>query len=268
MTPIDFERFRKMLGNEYSFDELFSDVKREDDFTLFYNKYFSDDPIFNHAVVSEKIMDSGDPSEEKILDVLANIKSAASGKQVPASIFVEEFWRHARKFEGAAVEFGFRVIEKMEIMSKVIGDSVMPVSGQIFVDETKDIEKWNATFVRSFGIVDTWRPELRSRGKLIVENSSTVLLLAREKEISAEASGCSLLHFFPEGLVGVYCVGTVPERRFKGVARSLMLKAESIAKQRKSNLILLQTLASDGVFPMYQKMGYGIDFERIVMQAS
>ena len=268
MSPKDFADFHKMLENERSFDELFSDVHRSDDFTLYYNKYFSDDPIFNHAVISEEILDSENPSEDRILNVLQSIKSDAKVEQIPASIFVDEFRRNAAKFEKVAVEFGFRIIEKMDIMSKAVNISAESPNDQILVEETKDVETWNETFVSSFGIQDSWRIELQRRGKVFASNPSTILLLARENGASIEISGCSLLHFSPPEYAGVYCVGTVPERRFRGVAKELMLKAESIAYEKKCNLLLLQTMTSDGVTPMYLRLGYRIDFERVVLQLS
>ncbi len=46
----------------------------------------------------------------------------------------------------------------------------------------------------------------------------------------------------------------------------MMAEAEREARQRNCEVIVLQTVASDGVTPMYFKMGYETAFERDVLK--
>ena len=47
---------------------------------------------------------------------------------------------------------------------------------------------------------------------MLLDDESTILMIAREKNL-IEPSGCLLLHIDPRITLGVYCVGTIPERR-------------------------------------------------------
>jgi len=257
-----------MLENERSFDELFSEAYTAEDFVLYYNSSFSDDPIFNHAVISDDILDAEESSEEKIAAILEKVREKAKNFEVPASIFVDEFRKVASRLEKVGIEMGYRIFEKMEILSKDL-DLVGPLSDNpdILVSESSDFETWNDVFVRSFGITESWFGELQKRVKVLTRDPRTVLLLAREKNSSIKASGCLLLHFFPPECGGVYSVGTLPERRGHGVAKALMDTAEYFAKQKGSSFVTLQTVTSDGVRPMYLKRGYSLDFERVILQS-
>jgi GNAT superfamily N-acetyltransferase len=258
-----------MLENEQSFGKLFSDVYHGSDYLLFYNQVFSDDPIFNHAVISETLLDSKGISDEKISDLLKDTRIQAKKLDVPASIFVDEFRENALRLEKIGIEDGYRIFEKMEILSKNLGpEPDLSISGTINVSETKDVQMWNAVFVRSFAIPSTWGGELRTRGNRLTSDPNTVLLLAKEKNSSVKASGCLLLHFFPPECAGVYCVGTLPDRRNQGVAKALMDRAESLASEKKAAFVTLQTVKSDGVTPMYLKRGYDLDFERGILQSA
>jgi len=61
--------------------------------------------------------------------------------------------------------------------------------------------------------------------------------------------------FRTEGLAGVYCVGTVPKHRRRGVAGALLSKAEAIAGNEGRRLIL-QSLASDVSARFYLERGF------------
>ena len=94
-------------------------------------------------------------------------------------------------------------------------------------------------------------------------DESTMLFLARERDAP---TGCMLLHRIPDDFLGIYCVGTLPEKRNRGIAKSLMRTAEEYAARIGSKYLTLQTVASDGVTPMYTKLGFKIEFERDVLQ--
>ncbi|MFI5420225.1 MAG: GNAT family N-acetyltransferase [Nitrososphaerales archaeon] len=268
MISENFSRYQKMLANERSFDKLFSDEYKGNNFLFYYNKAFSDDPIFNHAVPAEDTLDSTEVPEDLIEDIFESVKSKAREFDVPASVFLEEFRANVRRFETTGIESGYRVIEKMDALSKDLVSSIVdnPFE-EISVEETRDAETWIDIFMRSFAISQSWKEELQQRGSRLTSDACTTLLLASEPKASANISGCLLLHVFPAGCGGIYCVGTIPERRHRGVANALMRKAESLAKEKNCQFTVLQTVNSDGVTPMYLKLGYLVNFERVVMQS-
>ena len=87
-------------------------------------------------------------------------------------------------------------------------------------------------------------------GRLLKARSATLL----EGRIQGETAGV-LAIFRTEGLAGVYCLGTVPERRRLGVAETLLHRAKEIA-EREGRKLVLQSLASDGAEGYYKKRGF------------
>ena len=70
--------------------------------------------------------------------------------------------------------------------------------------------------------------------------------------------------FRTRGIVGAYCVGTVPEFRKKGVATALLARARQIATEEGRSLIL-QTLNSDGVLQFYLRRGFEVIYSKKVL---
>jgi ribosomal protein S18 acetylase RimI-like enzyme len=257
----DEEQFEKLVSNEHYFHELFSDKTVGKSFTLYYNSNFADDPIFNHAVL--KANSRSENSEE----ILASIRSAAEKTEVPASIFVDKYASWAESFEKAAMEIGYRVADTMTVLSKPLEKrSTSRVDSRIVSFTTKDFELWNDIFMRSFRIGISWKNELLRREAMFLNDRRVTLFLAGEDGSGFPASGCLLLAITPDDCSGIYSVGTLPERRGRGVARSMMDAAEAYASNRGCKTVTLQTLNSDDVAPMYLKMGYRVDFLRDILQ--
>jgi GNAT superfamily N-acetyltransferase len=253
-----------VLQNEFSFDRLFCDVLVGTNYSLYYNAHFSDYPIFNHAAISNSVLDSDEYSSIEMASIIDSVVSNTENVKVPASIYVERFWKNARQLERDAIDSGFRIIEQMEVLAKKV-EPPSEVHGDIKVDQTRDVDAWNKTFVKSFGIPPEWLSELERRVRMSLDDRATILIIAKEKNLT-EPSGCLLMHIDPKDYLGVYCVGTIPERRSRGVARSMMAKAQVYAFEKNCTTMLLQTLKSDGVTPMYSKMGFDLAFERDVLQ--
>ncbi len=214
---------------------------------------------------SDAVLDSDEYSSSGLQEMLEEVVDRTNKMQIPASLYVERFWKNSRILEGDAIDFGFVVIEQMHVLTKKVLSASPEGNSRIESAVTKDVQLWNKAFVKSFGIPDTWAPELLRRLNQAVADPTTLLIVAREEGVG-EASGCTLLRINPPECLGIYCVGTIPERRSHGVARAMMAEAEREAFERNCRILVLQTLASDGVTPMYLKMGFETTFERDVMQ--
>ena len=276
-----FHRYIELLANERSFDGLFCETVELGRATLLYNSNFLGDPVFNHVKLSEDLMSDGEVRIEEFEEVLQEIDEVSRRLSLKSiTLFLEDFWANSSRFQTAAVETGYRIVEQMKILSMQVGRTVSsgeettPNSrssskNQVSVFETDNVEAWNKVFMRSYQIPEEWKIELlrREKGFLKENGKSTMLLLAlegNEKEIS-RASGCLLLHEFPAHLMGVYCVGTIPEKRGRGIARKMLEESDLVARRRDCDFLTLQTVASDNVTPMYLKLGYNLDFERSVL---
>ncbi len=99
----------------------------------------------------------------------------------------------------------------------------------------------------------------------LVENKAVTLLLARESGRKESAQGCLLAFVTPQNLMGIYCVGTDPKWRGRGIAHAMMCFAEEKARRIGCKCMTLQTVTSDGVSPIYKRMGYVTEFERNIL---
>ena len=71
--------------------------------------------------------------------------------------------------------------------------------------------------------------------------------------------------FRTPGVIGAYCVGTVPEYRGRGVATGLLEKAKEVADS-EGNALVLQTLASDGVLGFYVERGFEVMYAKRMLE--
>jgi GNAT superfamily N-acetyltransferase len=85
----------------------------------------------------------------------------------------------------------------------------------------------------------------------LLKTRTTTLLEAR---LHDETAGVMAI-FRTGGLAGVYCLGTVPEHRKKGIAERLLQSAKEIA-DREGRKLILQSLSSDGSEGYYTKRGF------------
>jgi GNAT superfamily N-acetyltransferase len=250
---------RRLLSNEEGFGRLFSNYEEFQSFSLFSNPTFSEDPIFNHFVLNEIVVERS--SDEVLTGVIEQLKKISSSLGFNTTVFLENLWNNSRLLGKLVVDNGFRVRDKMEILSKHVDPNPVDHEDKINVRITEDYANWNRIFVSSFQIPVSWNQELLRREEVATKNDSVRLILGREPG-SDEDQGC-LLSFLDESKVmGVYCVGTLPRWRGRGIGKMMMNFVENNARDLGCKLLTLQTINSDGVSPMYKKMGYRTEFER------
>ncbi len=260
-----FEFIRHLIQNEQEFHKLFSGFKKYNSITLFHNRAFAEDPVFNHFVVDESILNNENESEELLIKTVAELKKISFEIGFRTTVFVESIWRKTAPFEKIAIGEGYRITEKMEILSKELGpDNALTTNASVQVTETEEVELWNSVFMTSFAIPVPWKEELLRKEKQIADKSKATLLLGREAG-SKESQGCLLAFVEPIELMGIYCVGTDPRWRGRGIARAMLSYAENKGRMMGCRFMTLQTITSDGISPMYKKMGYVTEFERDIL---
>ncbi len=144
----------------------------------------------------------------------------------------------------------------------VLGSGRPPRGGgpEIGVRTTKDSEDWTSVYLRSFYGDERLRDVIRPIISPLV-NLRVVTLL--ESRMRGETAGVLALFRTP-GILGVYCVGTVPEFRKRGVATALLGRAGQIASEEGRSLIL-QTLMSDGALQFYLRRGFKAMYSKLVL---
>lgn len=85
-----------------------------------------------------------------------------------------------------------------------------------------------------------------------------------ESKVKGETAGAMAL-FRVAGLVGLYCLGTSPKHRGRGVATGLLAEARRVADAEGRDLIL-QTLESDGAGEFYRRRGFAKLYSKRVME--
>jgi GNAT superfamily N-acetyltransferase len=205
-----------------------------------------DEPFFNRAGFL-----SCSASREGILKVEAAFRRA---RRVP---YLTLFGACARS-ASLLRERGYSVVDAMAVMES--GKAAMPVNGEVLVRQAgpRDIDQWSETYLLSFYGELTLKPRVLEVAKRLSRLEKATLLMG---ELDGKAAGVSALYRTP-GYLGLYCLGTLPKCRGRGVARSLLGAAQDIAV-RGGRKLVLQSLLSEETHPFYGRLG----FQRLYVKA-
>ena len=146
---------------------------------------------------------------------------------------------------------GYLPKDGMAVMT--LDDAALRVNEEVRVGKVRhrDIGEWVSAYLLSFygnlnlsaGVTDVVRR---------LENTNRVTLLTGR--VRGRVAGVIALSRSP-GLLGVYCVGTVPEFRRIGVTATLLDSARKLASSEGRRAIL-QTIQSDGYERYYTERGF------------
>ena len=199
------------------------------------------EPLFNHATVLGEVSDV----DMAIQKALGRFRDAG----VRPSFFVIDDPRFVPlriKLESA----GYTTVDTMEVLAAEARHPIDNESIEI-VRVVSDVHDWVSAYLRSFYGDGGPEEEVEGVAKRAVRDKDVSLVLAkRGKEV---VGGMALLR--RGGLLGAYCVGTLPEHRRLGVASGMLSYASNQAKEQGMTLVL-QTFAEDHVEGFYLKNGF------------
>jgi len=145
---------------------------------------------------------------------------------------------------------GYKPVDKMTVMlSGGPGKSADP--GPVTINERPAAVSWTRAYLGAFYGDQELAPHTTRIVTRLLKLKAATLLEAR---VGGETAGVLAL-FRTKGLAGVYCVGTIPEHRRKGVAGALLSRAKFIAGDEGRHLVL-QALASDVSDRFYLERGF------------
>jgi GNAT superfamily N-acetyltransferase len=151
---------------------------------------------------------------------------------------------------------GLKVIDTMQVLRSTGEIEHFKTKVQVAA-KPEDISAWVDIFCRSFS-VPIWQDEVT---RIITSKiNKLALLLAYRGNI---ASGCAAI-FTHSQVSGLYCLGTVPEQRNKGVAKSILNYAKFFAKKQNSIFLFLQTLESEKLVDMYKRSGFEVKYTKTI----
>ena len=154
---------------------------------------------------------------------------------------------------------GYRRVDRMTVMLSS-GQGKSASQAPVTINGRPAADNWTRAYLEAFYGDKELAPTVTPIVVRLLKLRSVTLLEARTE---GETAGV-LAIFRTRGLAGVYCVGTIPEHRSKGVASALLSKATAMAAAEGRHLIL-QALASDVPSSFYLERGFRILYSKQMM---
>jgi GNAT superfamily N-acetyltransferase len=217
-------------GNEWEFCKLWTDYKIVADCSrVLLNPKLADDYFFNRAEV----------------DQCTDLKLAVDA--VSKVFAIEGVAGHI--YDGKVLMADSRLTEVDTIYTLVYAGSSPRLYPSVEVKYT-DPESWTDTFCHAFE-VPGWREEVYR----ITSSSSFAGTLIEATDELGPIACCALFHSF--GVTGIYCLGTIPTRRGRGVATSMLTR---IVPEQENPF--LQSLRSEQSLGFYERIGFVICYQK------
>lgn len=109
-----------------------------------------------------------------------------------------------------------------------------------------EIPLWSEIFCESF-YCHEWKSEIIS----ILQRT----ILHADYYVDDSNSGCTVL-YQSDGILGLYCLGTIPSARKKGIASSIVEFACAEAASRNLQFLMLETYGRDNLRKFYSELGF------------
>ncbi len=179
----------------------------------------------------------------------------AQGRAPVLTVF--ESCRHAMT---NLVRAGYEIADRMIVMEAKDGVD-HPEGPPAKIRQSASTEEWSRVYLAAFyGRLGLLPVTKRIVDKVRSLDSVTLL----QADVDGTIAGVTAL-FRTKGLLGAYCVGTVPRLRRRGVAGALLRRAWEIASSEGRSLIL-QTLESDRAEQFYEKRGFRAVYAKALMK--
>ncbi len=212
-----------------AFSEIWSKNKKMECGDLFLNSNLKDDVFFN------KLTNITCLSESMINDAIHEFKKHSSKVFVYSLNYPElDKFLLARNFVYYDTQY---VLKKDSHSSKTKEpEKISPTKSMI----------WASIFCNSYDCMD-WLETVDS----IVKNSASQI----EYYVDTTHSACMAL-IAKSSILGLYCLGTIPEKRKLGLASSLIDFALWKVKQEKLDFLMLETYGKDNLLKFYERLGF------------
>jgi len=123
--------------------------------------------------------------------------------------------------------------------------------GNITLVDKSNLIVWANVFCEAFS-VPGWKTEVLRIVSTNLRNIKLLLIYGKENT----PAGCAAL-YFKNGFTGIYCLGTIPNLRRRGLAGSILKNAAYMSEN-----LFLQTLGSEGLLTFYEKAGFKVAYTK------
>jgi hypothetical protein len=218
-----------MESNDDSFTGFWSSLKKMECGSLFLNPSLSDDIFFN------KLTSVTCLSEKMIDESLVKFQQNHSKPYIYSLCFPE--------FEDLLKRKGFVYFDTLQVLKKRSSPTKIPDVIQISPEQ---IPLWTRIFCEAYDCLE-WTEPVTS----ILKNS-----IGQVRYYVDESKSSCMALYEKNSILGLYCLGTISDRRKQGNAESLVDFALHEVNLRHLELLMLETYESDNLVDFYSKLGF------------
>lgn len=233
--------YSELESNELEWWSHWACAERVQEGYLLYSREFLE-PLFNHAGLLQPPLDPK--------GFISHVEKRYRELGLQASFFIVGGTQEYSPVEQNLAGKGYRVVDQMHVM-RLKGSIRTKANVEVVVADRTMVDAWSEVYVASFGEDPKLLVAVKRIVASVVENPAVKLLIAKHE---GTPSGVLAL-YTSGGVTGVYCVGTLREKRRKGVATTLLAHAAQHALKTHTELVL-QTFESDGVVGFYTGLGF------------
>jgi len=242
----------RMEANELAFCSLWTEhIRIHDCADLFANEKLVGDYFFNrlNPFVCENAM-----------SVIKQAANVCLRKGMDCYVYTHDKNTYVQNCLSAA---GFKWIDTMETL-RAESERIEFDNEKIDVVrvDLRSIPSWVDAFCKSFDVLE-WKSEIKEKIDLHFNKMILLLSYFRVGNSSVKPAGCAAL-FSNQGLMGLYCLGTISNFRGRGVAKKMIGVSFRIAQQQRMDPLFLQTFTNEGLFPLYKKLGFRFVYRKRV----
>ncbi len=227
----------KMEENELGFTGIWSEMTTLECGVLFLNPHLPNDIFFdkltNVTCLSEKMID-----DALYLFQRHNTRPFIYVLNNPS---LEELLRKK----------GFTFYDTQHVLKKSTDNNLE--NPPIHHIARKDSLLWADIFCKSYDCPE-WIDEVNA----IVRKSVSEV----EYLVDSENNASCVALYEKNSVLGLYCLGTVPEKRRKGLAKLLISYALNQVKTKKLDFLMLETYQRDALLEFYLKLGFEKVYEK------
>jgi GNAT superfamily N-acetyltransferase len=132
---------------------------------------------------------------------------------------------------------------------------------QIITVDKESVSIWVDVFCKAFNAED-WYSQIYNVTATNYSRFNLQLLMIRSDSVFVPAA-CALL-FCHKKVLGLYCLGTLPKFRRKGLASQILKSSILTARDKRMKLFFVQSFMNDGYATLYNKAGLDIEYKRRV----
>jgi len=220
---------QQIESNDNGFTGIWSNASQLECGTLFLNPKLPDDVFFdkltNVTCTSEKMID----------------ESVEQSQKNHSKLYIYSL--NYPEFEDLLKRKGFVYYDTQHVLKKRTLPSKKPQTTKISYD---NIALWTKIFCEAYDCQE-WTEPVNS----ILENS----LSSTEYFVDESNSSCMAL-YEKNSILGLYCLGTIPNRRKQGTATSLIDFALHEVNSRNLKFLMLETYGRDNLSEFYSNLGF------------